>query len=104
MKSKVYALSEIKDKIAETVKKQPVYCVVLFGSYAKGTADSFSDIDLMVDSKGELKGFDFYALLEDLSQIFDKKVDLISKDQVVASSKIDEIIKQEGIVIYERED
>lgn len=104
MKSKVYALSEIKEKISETVKKHPVYCVVLFGSYAKGTADSLSDIDLVVDSKGELKGFDFYALLEDLSQIFDKKVDLISKDQVVASSKIDEIIKQEGIVIYEKED
>ena len=82
MKSKVYALSEIKEKIAETVKEQPVYCVVLFGSYAKGTADSLSDIDLMVDSKGELKGFDFYAFLEDLSQILTRKLILSAKTKL----------------------
>ncbi len=103
MENKVYSLQELKDIIYLLVKDQPVYSVVLFGSYAKGTAVAHSDIDLMINSKGQLKGFDYYALLENLTEAFCKKIDLISKDQIIAESKIEEIVKNEGIVLYEKE-
>jgi uncharacterized protein len=99
---RIYTLQELKDTIYVLVKDLPVYSVVLFGSYAKGDADLQSDIDLMIDSKGQLKGFDYYALLENLTEAFCKKIDLISKDQIIEESKIEEIVKNEGIVIYER--
>ena len=100
--NKIYNLQELKDTIYVLVKDLPVYSVVLLGSYAKGTADAHSDIDLMIDSKGQLKGFDYYALLENLTEAFCKKIDLISKDQIIAESKIEGIVKNEGIVLYER--
>jgi predicted nucleotidyltransferase len=40
MENKVYSLQELKDNIHSLVKDLPVYSVVLFGSYAKGNADS----------------------------------------------------------------
>ncbi|MCK5847747.1 MAG: nucleotidyltransferase domain-containing protein [Caldisericia bacterium] len=98
----IYSIQELKDKIYLIVRDQPVYSVILFGSYVKGIADSNSDIDLVIDSHGQLKGFDYFALLESLTETFCKKIDLISKEQIVKESKIDEIVKNEGIVIYER--
>jgi len=100
---KVYSLQELKEKIHSLVKDLPVYSVVLFGSYANGNADSKSDIDLMIDSKGQLKGFDYYALLENLTEAFCKNIDMISKDQIIEDSKMDKLIEKEGIVIYEKE-
>ncbi len=102
LQDKVYSITELKEKIANIVKNLPVYCVILFGSYAKGLAEPNSDVDLVIDSKGQLKGFDYYALLEDLVQALNKEVDLISTDQIITNSKIDYIIKNEGIIIYER--
>lgn len=102
--NRIYSIQELKDKIYLLVKDQLVYSVILFGSYAKGIADSHSDIDLIIDSQGQLKGFDYFALLENLTETFSKTIDMISKEQIIAESKIEEIVKNEGIVIYEKED
>ena len=77
-----------------TVKKQyeheGVYIVGLFGSYAEGRSDDFSDIDIAyhIDHKQFSKkykdGFSKILRLEDikysLEQLFHKKVDFVSLD------------------------
>ena len=51
------------------------YCY-LFGSYAKGTANDNSDVDLMV--KTDISGLKFYDLIEKLREELNKKVDLLN--------------------------
>ena len=49
----VYTIDEIKFIVVPIAKTYGVSSVSLFGSYAKGTATSDSDIDFIID-KGDL--------------------------------------------------
>ena len=44
-----YTMDEIKNIIAPIAKRYGVAKVSVFGSYAKGTADEDSDVDLLID-------------------------------------------------------
>ena len=102
MKKKVYTIKEIQEKIKPVLEKSPVIKAILFGSYALGKATSQSDIDLLIDSNGALKGLDFYGVLESLIQATKKEVDLIEKQELVIGALIDREISSSGIVVYER--
>jgi len=91
----------IKRNITINLKDTPVVRAILFGSYAKGVADSMSDIDLVVDSQGKLKGFKFFGLLEKLTRSLGKTVDLIEMCEIDKDSDIYRKILKEGIIIYE---
>jgi uncharacterized protein len=80
--------------------KYDINRTVLFGSYAKGTVDRLSDIDLMVDGKNR-GGMTFFGLLEDVNNASVKSVDLIHFFQINKNSDIHERIMK-GIVLYER--
>jgi len=54
------SIDEIKKTVAPLVKGHPVDRVILFGSYTRGDTTMLSDIDLIIDSEGELNGFDFW--------------------------------------------
>jgi len=56
----------------------------LFGSYARGDATPESDIDIMV-KKGnkELSLFDYLHLRDELSDIFQKRVDVVSESAII---------------------
>ena len=62
-------------------KAAPVYRAVLFGSYAKGNATDKSDVNIVIDSKGELLNINFFGLLEDIRTQLNKRVDLTSPFQ-----------------------
>lgn len=73
------------------------YCY-LFGSYAKGTATEKSDVDLMVSD--EVSGIRFYGLVEELREELKKKVDLISKEQLINNPELLNEVLKYGIKIY----
>jgi hypothetical protein len=50
----------------------------LFGSFARGTADESSDVDLFVELDRPL-GFKFIELVEHLEQLFGRKVDVLTR-------------------------
>ena len=69
----------------------------LFGSFAKGTARPDSDVDLLyVRAPGSHLGWDIEDLAAELSLLFDRKVDLVSKqylhhvvrDEVLSTAKV----------------
>ena len=99
---KQLTLQIIKEKLFVTFKQEPVYKAILFGSYAKGVANSKSDIDLVIDSQGELCGLNFFGLLEKIKNSLGKEIDLIEVCEIEKDSAIEKIINKEGIVIYER--
>ena len=41
----------------------PVYNVILFGSYAKNSANKNSDLGFVIDTKETLMGFKLYSLI-----------------------------------------
>ena len=69
----------------------------LFGSYAKGIADSESDIDFRID-KGDVRGIQFAGLYSDLEEILGKPVDLVTTSSLDESFR--QSIAKEEILIY----
>lgn len=76
----VYTTDEIKNIITPIAKKYNLKAVFLFGSYARGTANENSDIDLLIDTTGtELDTlFKLGAIYEDLSVALCKEIDMIT--------------------------
>ena len=102
MSEKIYTIEEIKSILKEILKNQPVYRVILFGSYAKQNATKKSDIDLVIDTKSTLKGFALLKLICQIQEKFNKNVDGFEKYEIINDSKIDKEIKMTGVVVYEK--
>ena len=102
MSEKIYTIEEIKEMLHEVLKNFSVKKAILFGSYAKNTPTSKSDIDLVIDSEGTLLNIYFYGLLEDLVQKLQKNVDLFEISEIQKDSQIYKNIENEGVVVYEK--
>ena len=103
MSTKIYTIEDIKKMIYEVLINTDVEKAILFGSYAKNTPTSKSDIDLVIDSNGKLIGISFYGILEDLVQKFKKNIDLFEISEIQKGSKIYNDIQKEGVVVYEKQ-
>jgi predicted nucleotidyltransferase len=101
--SGVYHVDEIREKLRPVFAAEPVYRAVLFGSYAIGDATENSDIDIVVDSQGELHGLRFYSLLDGVVEALNKPVDLIEMSEIRSDAPILEDIRRHGVVLYERQ-
>ena len=100
MIKETYSIGEIQDALFPIFKNSGVRKAVLFGSYAKGTANVRSDADLLVDSG--LRGLAFFGLLEDVTAALNIPVDMIDITQIQEGSLIDQEIKRSGVQIYEQ--
>ena len=76
----IYTIDEIRQIIRPVAEKYHLRAVYLFGSYAKGTATEYSDVDLLVDTEGtQLKSLlALGALYNDFEEVLGKKIDLIT--------------------------
>ena len=102
MSEKIYTIEEIKKILNEILKDEPVYQVVLFGSYAKKEAIKNSDIDLLIDTKSKLKGFALLKLICKIQEKFGKDIDGFEKYEIMSDSPIDREIKRTGVIVYEK--
>lgn len=102
MSEKVYTIEEIQKMLAELLKDKPVYKVILFGSYAKQQANKKSDVDLVIDTNSELKGFALLKLICQIEEKLQKNIDGFEKYEIEEDSLIDEEIKKTGVVVYEK--
>lgn len=102
MSNKVYTIDEIRLILKEILKKFAVKKAVLFGSYARNKQTPTSDIDLVIDSEGQLLNINFYGLLEELVEKLEKNIDLFEISEIQKNSKIYSDIESEGIVVYEK--
>lgn len=102
MSEKIYTIEEIKEILQELLKNQPVYQVILFGSYAKNQATQKSDVDLIIDTRNALRGFNLIKLICQIENALNKQVDGFEKYEIIENSKIDKEIKKTGVIVYER--
>lgn len=102
MTTKIYTLEDIKEMLKEVLIHTEVEKAILFGSYAKNKPTEHSDIDILIDSNGKIRGLKYFAIIDMIRQKFDKDVDIIEKMEIDENSKIEKEIERTGIVIYEK--
>ena len=70
---------QIKKTVETYFAEKPVKRVWLFGSYARGDADENSDVDFLIDiEKGAKVGMKYFLWHEELEDLLNKKVDVVS--------------------------
>ena len=72
-------LHEKREDILRVASKRGAYNVRVFGSVARGEADSKSDIDLLVDLEPGRSLFDLGGLLMDLQDLLGKHLDVVTE-------------------------
>ena len=102
MTSKIYTIEDIKKMLKEVLIYTDVEKAILFGSYAKNKATKQSDIDIVIDSSGKIKGLKYFAIIDMIREKFNKDVDVIEKAEINKNSKIEKEIERIGIVVYEK--
>src|SRR5256714_4504754 len=68
-----------REDILHTASKYGAYNVRVFGSVARGEADSKSDIDLLVDMEPGRSLLDLGGLLMDLQNLLGHEVDVVTE-------------------------
>ncbi|NLN47846.1 MAG: nucleotidyltransferase domain-containing protein [Clostridiales bacterium] len=99
---RIYSIDEIKSRLLPVFSAAPIEKAIIFGSYAKGNPKRSSDVDIVIDSGGKIRGIDFFGVLEDIVEILDIPVDLIEASQIINGSHVENEFLETGIVIYER--
>jgi len=98
----IYTLGQLKEKLTPVFDAAPVFKATLFGSYAKGKANTNSDIDIVIDSKGQLLGLNFFGVVASIEDTLEKKVDVYEISEIKDGSSFMQTINTEGVVFYER--
>lgn len=76
--STILSIDTIRKRIIPVMIKHSVIRIILFGSYARGTSDEKSDIDLVIVKKTVKRFFDRMAEFEVLYDLFPgKAIDLL---------------------------
>ena len=81
----VYSVEEISARILPVIREYRIKAVYLFGSYARGTANESSDVDLLIDTEGSvITGLvSLGGLYSDLEEALKKRVDLVTVSSVL---------------------
>jgi len=72
----------IKDKIVPVLKRHDVVHAAIFGSFVRGEAKKDSDIDILVEFKGEKSLLDLVALKLELEELLGKEVDVLTYNSI----------------------
>jgi len=97
--NKVYSIEEIKEIVVPICKKFFIKQLFLFGSYAKKSADSDSDIDLLLDTEKRLDLETYGELEDELSNTLNKDVDIVFIKYI--NPYMYESIISEAVSLYE---
>ena len=95
-------LQSIVTQLEPLFIKYGVVRAIVFGSYAKGTATEKSDIDIVIDSDGYLRGIEFFSAQAEMTQVLPIASDIFEKREIKTGSKMESEINKTGVVIYER--
>jgi predicted nucleotidyltransferase len=91
---------EIISKIKVFFIDKPISKAYLFGSYASNEQTLESDVDILVDFEKQANLFDLIRLQQNLSELLNLKVDLLTSKGV--SKFILPYIEKDKILIYEK--
>lgn len=89
----------IKEQLVPVFEKYGATKAVLFGSYAKGTADEKSDVDLVVDTN--LRGLALMELYCDIQDALGGiALDMFARYELIPGGCSDLEVQKWGVTIY----
>lgn len=93
-------MEEIKDKIVEIIKNK-IKCdaIIVFGSFARGTQNEESDIDIAIKTKCDISKKELHKISDLLADELKRDIDLVNLDTVENDGFKYEILIN-GNVIY----
>jgi predicted nucleotidyltransferase len=92
-------VERIREAVARVGKKYGIQSAFLFGSYAKGTANSESDVDILIDKGGALHNYhDYFYFCDELEAELGTNVDVATVDGLLPG--IFDAIKKDRIPLY----
>lgn len=97
----ILPLEYLREKLDSAFKDKEIDFAYLFGSYAKGTMDERSDVDLLI--AGKITGLDYFSLGGELEHCLHKKVDVIRFDDIASDKDFLAEIMATGVRIYEKQ-
>ena len=93
-----YTIRELENIVAPIAERHGVESVRLFGSYAKGTANESSDVDLLIE-KGRLNSlFQLAAFRLDVEDALRLPVDLVTTAST--DKRFIDAISHEEVLLY----
>ena len=96
----ILPLDYIRDALKEVFDGKDIEFAYLFGSYAKGTMENHSDVDLLIF--GDITGLAYFGLGGELERALHKRVDVIRFKDVSSNADLIAEIMQTGIKIYDK--
>lgn|SRR2546425_12428312 len=90
-----------REDILRIATKYGAYNVRVFGSVARGEADSESDVDLLVDMEPGRSLFDLGGLLMDLQDLLGCNVDVVTEDGL--RDRIRKRVLKEAVALIEHD-
>jgi len=91
-------LDEIKIKITPILRRYDVKKAAIFGSFAKGEEKEDSDIDILVEFKGEKSLLDLAGLKIELEEALKRKTDVLTYNSLHPLLK-DKILQEQKVIL-----
>lgn len=100
-----FTLDQIRRVVAAACARTGAQRALLFGSYARGTADSMSDVDLILVCATELPFVERFRLFPEIFEAFTGADLLVYTPQEFEEMRVRsgfvEKAEREGVVVYE---
>jgi predicted nucleotidyltransferase len=90
--------AELKAKIVPVLRRYDVEKASLFGSYVKGEESEKSDIDILIQFKGEKSLLDLAGLKIELEEILGKRVDVLTYNSLHPLLR-NKILKEQKVIL-----
>jgi len=95
-------LEQLKKLIFPIASELELERVIVFGSYARGEQGEYSDVDLVIDSGGKLRGGHLFGAIYKIDKLIPLRTDIFEISEVKKPSQTYTAIINEGVTIYER--
>ena len=106
-KTHIPTIVQIRDSLAPALRRAGARKAVVFGSYARGNADRYSDLDIIIVHDTDKGFFDRSSDFREVRSAWPRSLDML----IYTPDELDEMLAQcrpfietaleEGVVIYE---
>ncbi|RZN38356.1 MAG: hypothetical protein EF813_05030 [Methanosarcinales archaeon] len=91
-------IEELKTRIARTLKRHDVARAAIFGSFARGDAEENSDLDILVEFRGEKSLLDLVGLKLELEDSLGISVDVLTYNALHPAIR-DRVLSEQVMVL-----
>ena len=91
-------LEEIRNKIIPVLQRHDVKRAAIFGSFVREEQKENSDIDILVEFKGEKSLLDLAGLKIELEEVLRRKVDVLTYNSLHPLLK-DRILQEQKVIL-----